>query len=152
MTRYLRRQPQISGRKEGIASSVPEPPSPPGPARPAQPRWRPNEEQLAILEDFYKQGTPTSQENIDTITELLRHRGPAELNKVYSWFQNKKSRDKRKRRRIEEGAGTSGSFAIATTVAFQSSAASSGKLSSWMREQKKRRTRKKNMRDFSSCR
>ncbi|XP_024540240.1 WUSCHEL-related homeobox 11 [Selaginella moellendorffii] len=116
-----------SRRKHIEISSVP---APPAPTRPAQQRWRPNSQQLAILEEFYAKGTPPSQENVTEIAELIGHHGPVDESKVYYWFQNKKSREKRKRRRIEEANAVSGASASSSPAAASATAAFQQDLSS----------------------
>ncbi|XP_024538362.1 WUSCHEL-related homeobox 11 [Selaginella moellendorffii] len=104
--------------------------TPPAPTRPAQQRWRPNSQQLGILEEFYAKGTPPSQENVTEIAELIGHHGPVDESKVYYWFQNKKSREKRKRRRIEEANAASGASASSSPAAASATAAFQQDLSS----------------------
>ncbi|EFJ20992.1 hypothetical protein SELMODRAFT_417553 [Selaginella moellendorffii] len=116
-----------SRRKHIEISSVP---APPAPTRPAQQRWRPNSQQLGILEEFYAKGTPPSQENVTEIAELIGHHGPVDESKVYYWFQNKKSREKRKRRRIEEANAASGASASSSPAAASATAAFQQDLSS----------------------
>ncbi|EFJ35854.1 hypothetical protein SELMODRAFT_451352 [Selaginella moellendorffii] len=61
-------------------------------------RWEPNSDQLQILEEFYANSTPPSPE----ITDLVGRYGAVDHSNVYYWFTNKNSREKRKRRRLEE--------------------------------------------------
>lgn len=63
-------------------------------------RWNPTPEQLQALEELYQRGTRTpTSEQIQLLTEQLRHYGKIEGKNVFYWFQNHKARERQKRRR-----------------------------------------------------
>ncbi|KAI3903900.1 hypothetical protein MKW92_032895 [Papaver armeniacum] len=67
-------------------------------------RWNPTQEQIDMLEGFYKAGikTPRAQE-IHHMTSKLRVYGDIEAKNVFYWFQNHKARQKQRQVRHSYG-------------------------------------------------
>ncbi|XP_026415940.1 WUSCHEL-related homeobox 5-like [Papaver somniferum] len=67
-------------------------------------RWNPTQEQIDMLEGFYKAGikTPRAQE-IQHLTSKLRVYGDIEAKNVFYWFQNHKARQKQRQVRHSYG-------------------------------------------------
>jgi len=62
-------------------------------------RWSPTKEQIAVLEDLYRQGMRTpNTEQIQEITSRLRVYGHIEGKNVFYWFQNHKARQRQKQK------------------------------------------------------
>nr|ALK82453.1 wuschel-like homeobox 11A [Selaginella kraussiana] len=68
--------------------------------RHSQKRWCPTPEQKECLEAFYHNGDYSSS-RIPEITEHVSRFGQVEKCRVYYWFQNRKSRDKRRAARAQ---------------------------------------------------
>ena len=62
-------------------------------------RWNPTNEQISLLESFYKQGIRTpSADQIQQITSRLKVYGTIEGKNVFYWFQNHKARQRQKQK------------------------------------------------------
>ena len=61
------------------------------------PRWSGTPKQYEILEDLFLKGEqPPVRDRLTEITELLKQYGPIQEANVYNWFQNRRSREKKK--------------------------------------------------------
>ncbi|KAJ0640026.1 putative transcription factor homeobox-WOX family [Helianthus annuus] len=78
--------------------------SPQDETHPGGTRWNPTQEQIGILEMFYKGGmrTPNAQQ-IEQITAKLSKYGKIEGKNVFYWFQNHKARERQKQKRNNLG-------------------------------------------------
>uniref|UniRef100_A0AAU6RVX4 WUSCHEL-related homeobox protein X n=1 Tax=Pinus yunnanensis TaxID=88732 RepID=A0AAU6RVX4_PINYU len=66
-------------------------------------RWSPTREQLRILEAIYNGGNQTPKpEQIQVIAAELRRHGTVAGINVFYWFKNRKARERRKSRSIQE--------------------------------------------------
>lgn len=62
-------------------------------------RWSPTREQIAMLEDLYRQGMRTpNAEQIQEVTSRLRAYGHIQGKNVFYWFQNHKARQRQKQK------------------------------------------------------
>lgn len=70
------------------------------------PRWSGTPKQYEILEDLFLKGEqPPVRDRLTEITELLKEHGPIQEQNVHNWFQNRRSREKK---RIAEEAAAMG--------------------------------------------
>ncbi|XWS25581.1 hypothetical protein CRYUN_Cryun27aG0080400 [Craigia yunnanensis] len=78
-------------------------------------RWNPTQEQIGILERFYRGGmrTPNAQQ-IEHITAQLGKYGKIEGKNVFYWFQNHKARERQKQKRNSLGLSPKNSAPITT--------------------------------------
>jgi len=61
------------------------------------PRWTGTAKQYELLEDMFIGGQqPPVREKLTEITEMLTQYGPINESNVYNWFQNRRSREKKK--------------------------------------------------------
>ncbi|KAK1365874.1 Homeobox domain-containing protein [Heracleum sosnowskyi] len=67
-----------------------------------RPRWTPKQEQLVILESIYNSGVVNPPTDETTrIRKLLEDYGPVVDANVFYWFQNRRSRSRRRSRQIQ---------------------------------------------------
>lgn len=73
-----------------------------GEASSVRPRWTPKQEQIAILESIYNSGVVNPPKDETTrIRKLLEDYGPIVDANVFYWFQNRRSRSRRRTRQIQ---------------------------------------------------
>lgn len=73
-----------------------------GEASSARPRWTPKQEQVVILESIYNSGVVNPPKDETTrIRKLLEDYGPVVDANVFYWFQNRRSRSRRRTRQIQ---------------------------------------------------
>ncbi|XP_019429828.1 PREDICTED: WUSCHEL-related homeobox 4-like [Lupinus angustifolius] len=104
-------RPESGSRKFGsLVDNKKDPPSPKDQVEthPGGTRWNPTQEQIKILEMFYKGGTRTpNTQQIEKITVQLSEYGRIEGKNVFYWFQNHKARERQKRKRNSVGLALS---------------------------------------------
>ncbi|KAL1813405.1 hypothetical protein ACET3Z_023470 [Daucus carota] len=73
-----------------------------GEAASVRPRWTPKQEQLVMLESIYSSGVVNPPKDETTrIRKLLEDYGPVVDSNVFYWFQNRRSRSRRRTRQIQ---------------------------------------------------
>ncbi|XP_017254926.1 WUSCHEL-related homeobox 11 [Daucus carota subsp. sativus] len=73
-----------------------------GEAVSVRPRWTPKQEQLVMLESIYSSGVVNPPKDETTrIRKLLEEYGPVVDSNVFYWFQNRRSRSRRRTRQIQ---------------------------------------------------
>ncbi|GLJ37175.1 hypothetical protein SUGI_0754130 [Cryptomeria japonica] len=87
-------------------------------------RWNPTKEQIEILESIYTSGKiKPSRDDIRMIRIQLLEFGEVEEANVFYWFQNRKSKNRKRQRRLnpakENGDGSSSSIQASTANPIQ---------------------------------
>lgn len=86
---YRNHQVRQDNENNGEASSV-------------RPRWTPKQEQVVILESIFNSGVVNPPKDETTrIRKLLEDYGPVVDANVFYWFQNRRSRSRRRSRQIQ---------------------------------------------------
>ncbi|XP_078435757.1 WUSCHEL-related homeobox 11-like isoform X2 [Wolffia australiana] len=99
-------------------------------SEPERTRWSPKPEQILILESIFNSGmvNPTKTETVK-IRSLLENYGPVGDANVFYWFQNRRSRSRRRQRLMQASmvsASANQSSAMTTASSTDNSPAGSG--------------------------